>query len=469
MKKYIKSIILSAVSISLLTGCQTELDTFNENPNDPITTTPSLLLAAMEVSTFSTHTSGLIRVSSIFDQHLAGTNIGQLEDPQRYVLSEQDVNNEWNTIYGTTLISGHILNRDFAANYPYYNGIGQILTAINLGYATDAWGDVPYDEAFRAAEGNRAPKYNTQQEIYQRLQTILDEAIVNLKKPASSNLSVPGSDDYIFKGNTAKWIKIAYVLKARFALRLTAVDTNAAQKALDYITQSGISSNSDDANTFFTENANELNQWYAYNVERRNYMKMGKYFVDNLVTNNDPRLPFMVEEKSGSYSGNAPDDYATLTSSYIGGYFDPGVPVTQKGFANPDWQIGIVTYAEAKFIEAEAKARLNQAGVQTALQEAVTASVTRITGVAPSATFLANATATFDIANIIQQKYIALFLTMEPYNDYRRTGFPALVPNQNSTTKTIPVRFPTPSDERTSNPNATVVSNITSKLWWDAN
>ena len=456
MKKYIKSIILTAVGISLLTGCQTELDTFNENPNDPITTTPTLLLAAMEVSTFSTHTSGLIRTSNIFDQHLAGTSVGQLGEIQRYILTEQDINNEWNTVYGTTLISGHILSRDFAADYPYYNGIGQVLTAINLGYATDLWGDVPYDEAFRAEQGNKTPRYNTQEEIYQRLQTILDEAIVNLKKPASSNVSVPGNDDYIFKGNVAKWIKVAYVLKARYALRLTQVDTNAAQKALDYITASGISSNADDANTFFTEQANELNQWYAFDNSRANYLKTGAFFVNTLKTNLDPRLSFAIaEDDNGGYTGNDADDLDTTSSSYIG-----------AAYASPDSPVGIVTYAEAKFIEAEAKFRLGQ-NAQPALEAAVAASVLKVTGTAATPVFLATASTTVTLENIIQQKYLALFLTMEPYNDYRRTGFPALVPNQSSNTKTIPVRFPTPSDERNYNPNATVVSNVTTNLWWD--
>ncbi|WP_163401242.1 SusD/RagB family nutrient-binding outer membrane lipoprotein [Flavobacterium fluviatile] len=456
MKRYIKSIILTAVSISLLTGCQTELDTFNENPNDPITTTPTLLLAAMEISTFSTHTSGLVRTSNIFDQHLAGTSVGQLGDIQRYILTEQDINNEWNTVYGTTLISGHILDRDFSADYPYYNGIGQILTAINLGYATDLWGDVPYDEAFRAEQGNKTPSYNTQEEIYQRLQTILDEAIVNLKKPASSNVSVPGNDDYIFKGNVAKWIKIAYVLKARYALRLTQVDTNAAQKALDYITASGISSNADDANTFFTEQANELNQWYAFDNSRANYLKTGAFFVNTLKTNLDPRLSFAIaKDDNGGYTGNAADDLDTTSSSYIG-----------SAYASADSPVGIVTYAEAKFIEAEARFRLGQ-NAQPALETAVAASVLKVTGTAATPAFLATAATTVTLANIIQQKYLALFLTMEPYNDYRRTGFPALVPNQSSNTKTIPVRFPTPSDERNYNPNATVVSNVTTNLWWD--
>ena len=463
MKKYIKSIILATVSVILVTGCQSELDHFNENPNSPISTTPTLLLSAMEVSTFSTHTAGLIRTSNIFDQHLAGTSVGQLGDIQRYIVSEQDINNEWNTLYGTTLISGHILSRDFAKSYPYYNGIGQILTAINLGYATDLWGDVPYDEAFKADQGNKTPKYNTQQEIYHRLQMILDEAIENLEKPVSGNISVPNTDDYIFNGDIKKWIQIAYVLKARYALRLTQVDANAAQKALDYITASGISSNSDDANTFFPGTSNGLNQWYAFENSRANYLKTGAYFVNSLKNSNDPRLTFSIALNkpkyplTPTYIGNVPEDLDTTSSSYIG-----------SAYASPTSAIGIVTYAEAKFIEAEAKFRMGQ-DAKPALTAAITASILKITGNAPSSGFLTTATTTVDLSTIIQQKYLALFLTMEPYNDYRRTGFPVLVPNQNSNTKAIPVRLPTPSDERQYNPNATVVSNVTTNVWWDKN
>ncbi len=463
MKRYIKSIILAAFSLSLLTGCDSELDHFNENPNSPISTTPTLLLSAMEVSTFSTHTGGLIRTSNIFDQHLAGTSVGQLGDIQRYIVSEQDVNNEWNTLYGTTLISGHILNRDFAEHYPYYNGIGQILTAINLSYATDLWGDVPYDDAFKADQGNKMPKYNTQQEIYQRLQEILDEAIVNLNKSVSSNISLPANDDFIFNGDTKKWIQTAYVLKARFALRLTQVDTDAAKKALEYISASGVSSNDDDANTFFPGTSNGLNQWYAFDRSRVNYLKTGAYFVNSLQNVNDPRLPFSIALNKPKppivpiYVGNAPEDLDTTSSSYIG-----------SAFASATSAIGLVTYTEAKFIEAEAKLRLGQ-DAKSAFQQAVGASVLKITGTAPTSEFLESATAIVDLENIIKQKYLALFLTMEPYNDYRRTGFPALVPNQSSNKKEIPLRLPTPSDERQYNVNATVVSNVTTNVWWDKN
>ena len=460
MKKYIKSIILTAFSIGLLSSCQSELDEFNISPNSPTLTTPSLLLATMEVSTFSNHTSGLIRYSNIFAQQLAGTDIGQLGPVADYIITEEDVNNEWNTIYGTTLVSGYVLNKRFAISHPYYNGIGQVLTALNLGYATDMFGDVPFDEAFRAENGIKQPKYNTQEEIYARIQTTLDEAIVNLSKPASSNATLPDTDDFIFNGDTEKWIQVAYVLKARFALRLSEVDANAAQKALAYISASGINSNGDDMNTFFTGKSNELNQWYAFEDSRENYLKMGKFYTDYLSATNDPREAFVVgEDEDGNFTGNDADDKTSTGTSYIG-----------PALASANSNVGIVTFAEAKFIEAEAKFRLGDLlGAKAALKTAVESSVLKLTGTAAQQTFVDSVTTIVTLENIIQQKYNALFLTMEPYNDYRRTGFPVLVPNQNSITKLIPVRLPTPSDERNYNLNATLVSNVTSKIWWDKN
>jgi hypothetical protein len=59
-----------------------------------------------------------------------------------------------------------------------------------------------------------------------------------------------------------------------------------------------------------------------------------------------------------------------------------------------------------------------------------------------------------------------LFNNFEPYNDFRRTGFPVLTPNQISESKKIPVRLLTPKSERTLNNNATVVSDIYTPVWW---
>lgn len=81
---------------------------------------------------------------------------------------------------------------------------------------------------------------------------------------------------------------------------------------------------------------------------------------------------------------------------------------------------------------------------------------------------MANETATtITLEKIINQKYVALFTMPEGYHDWRRTGFPALKANQDSDKKAIPVRLPTPQDERNYNKNATVVGDIYQNLWWD--
>ena len=64
-------------------------------------------------------------------------------------------------------------------------------------------------------------------------------------------------------------------------------------------------------------------------------------------------------------------------------------------------------------------------------------------------------------------KYIAMFSHVEAYSDWRRTDYPSLSPNPNGILNAIPRRLPMSGDERVNNPNATVVNDILSPVWWD--
>jgi tetratricopeptide (TPR) repeat protein len=337
--------------------------------------------------------------------------------------------------------------------------MARVLMAMNIGYATDVWGDVPFTEAFKGVN-NFSPKYDTQEQVIAQIQSYLDKAIADFAKPASANSVLPGKNDLFFYDNKNfvwqkdKWIKLAYAIKARYALRLSKVDASAAQKALDY-SQKALASNSDNLIATF-DGGNNQNLWYGFNNSRSGYMSMGKYFVDLLVNNNDPRLSYFVgKDANGGYSGSAPED-ADSDASVFGGYF-AGTAATSNV---------IVSYSEIKFIQAEAYFRLGQtASAQAALKEAISSSIKDVTEVNDDA-FATAASATVTLENIITQKYIALFTTAEPYNDWRRTGFPNLTPNQESQTKKIPVRLITPKSERTLNANATVVSSMYTPVWW---
>ncbi len=68
--------------------------------------------------------------------------------------------------------------------------------------------------------------------------------------------------------------------------------------------------------------------------------------------------------------------------------------------------------------------------------------------------------------DIMLQKGIGLFGTMEPYNDWRRTGLPALTPNDGNA---IPVRFPISDSEILFNSNAPqfTTTTVVTPVWWD--
>jgi len=456
MRKIIYTSIL-AISILTLASCQSDLDTYNDNPNNPTKlSTPVTLLTGAEVGTIMNATGNLPRTFTLLTQHTNGNSFQSL-DFTNYVLTETDNDSyDWVNIYQAGLSLNQIIT-EFGTADPYYDGIARVLMALNIGYATDVWGDVPFSDAFQGTSGNITPTYDTQQQVYTEMQSYLDAAITDFAKSSSVNKVIPGTDDIFYQGDLSKWIKLAYGLKARYAMRLSQRDgsTAAATNVLKYVAKALASSSDNLVATF--DGGNNQNLWYNFNNQRGGYMSMGKYFIDLLKNNSDPRLSYFAsEDADGGYSGSAPED-ANSDASPFGSYF-AGTASTPNI---------IFSYSEVKFLEAEAKARLGStADAQTALQAAISASLKDVTG-SDDATFAATYSADTSIKNIITQKYIALFTTLEPYNDWRRTGYPVLTPNQNSQTKKIPVRLITPRSERTLNANAIVVSSMYTPVWWN--
>ena len=451
--------IYLVVGALFLNSCEHEIQTFNNNPNGPTSASAPSLLTGAEVGTINNSVGNLTRTFTIFTQHTNGNQLQSL-DFTNYFLTELDNEGDWSNIYQAGVNANQIVNT-YESTSPYYGGIARVILALNMGYATDAWGDVPFSQAFGGANGIIAPKYDAQQNVISQIQSYLDAAIIDLSKPVSSNIAIPGTDDIFYGGNTSKWIKLAYGVKARYAMRLTQRDgsTVAAQNALNYL-QNSLTSKADNLVATF-DGGNNQNTWYAFNNQRANYMGMGKYFIDLLNTSSDPRLPYYATlDPSNAYSGAAPESPDTSGStSQFGDYFagTAGTP------------LNIFSYSEIKFIEAEARFRLGSNPLaQAALQSAVSASLVDVTG-SDNVAFATSAASTVTLQNIIKQKYVALFTTFEPYNDWRRTGYPVLTPNQSSQSQTnkIPLRLITPKSERTLNNNATVVGDFYAPVWWD--
>ena len=459
-----KILVFLAIPILLsVVSCESFIEGWDDSPNSPTEATPQLLLSVSEVSTFMYYTGQLARTPSVFIQHTAGTDF-HMEDIRDYVLLEGDNVNEWEGIYSNCLINEQLILDTYGEDNPYYAGIAKVLKAMALGLLTDLWGDVPDREALQGINGVSTeqlnPHFDPQQTVIGDIQTMLTEAIADLSKPSTDNILLPGVDDYIFEGDPDAWINTAWILKARYANRLSKRDASgSATNALTYL--ANVDSEQPDCMAIYGDEANEQNQWFDFQNDRGNYMQMGEFFIELLKSTSDPRLPFYaLPDLNGEYTGSAKNESNKQTSDW-----GPFVG-TEAGTDLP-----LVTYFEAKFIEAEANLRLgNSDDAATAYNEAVKASVLLVTGASDAAFEAAYASetgASITLDKIMTQKYVAMFTQPEAWSDWRRTNIPALTPNPDAEETGIPRRFPTCRSERNYNNNAVVVSNILTPVWWD--
>ena len=73
------------------------------------------------------------------------------------------------------------------------------------------------------------------------------------------------------------------------------------------------------------------------------------------------------------------------------------------------------------------------------------------------------------MTEILTQKWIAHCGHLEAYNDYRRTGVPALVSRAEAAGAVrgyTPMRLPTPQDERVANPENALPYELNIPVWW---
>lgn len=456
IKNKIKNLVLVLSLLLMVTSCSDWIDhDLNVDPDAPADVPMNLLLPAIQQSMgYNLIGNNTVRSNNIWMQHFDGTERQSFTEA-RYQLTPADVNNAWSSIYSEMLMNSKLIIQKAqieGSESPNFAGVSQVLMATTLGISTDLFGSMPYSDALNGTDNVLKPVYDSQEAIYGSIFALLNDALVNLNN--SSNV-YDVSGDVCYDGDIDKWIKAANSIKARHALQLSNVNGNSAYTDALAALANGFTSNGDD---FFVpwESANH-NPLFQF-MEQRGDIRMGATLV-NMMANNgdDPRLPFYAEEDGdGNYTGSEAGSENT-TASVPGSYA-----------ANETSNSYLMTYAELKFIEAEALFMLSQSGAQEAYEEAVAASVLRVTGDANSDWLDDNINGvTVTLQLIIEQKYIDGFATNQPYADYRRTGFPVLNIASGAVLSSIPTRFPYAQDEIDYNTENVPSVTISDKLWWD--
>jgi hypothetical protein len=429
-------ILLLGIIPFLLNACSEDvMDEINKERNNALEMSaqsmlPDIILkAAVEAAG-----TDIAWYSSVYIEHSAGT-WGQSADQDKRVgqTAATLMNNSWNNLYDALNICKDIIRLTGPEGTEvngFARGVAQLLTAYNLAMLTDMWGEVPWTEALLGSE-NLQPVYDNQSTIYPKIQQLLDDAIATF----GSATNVSGAGDYIYGGDVDKWIKAAYSLKARFALRLSQVDNNASATALSYLAN-GFES-AEDAFLFDAYEATAIgeNPWYQF-FNDRSHLSISETLFNIMDVRNDPRIDAWFEALNDTIRP-AESGEAVQTQ---GGVYSQSL-IT--------WQAALQEAVEANFV-------FHGLDLATGTDYFTTEVVPRLgSGV--------------ELVEILLQKYIGCFEheAIEAYNDYRRVPQFLTLNNPKNQTVGFVWRYPYPTSEEASNSaNIPEVNVFSDKVWW---
>ena len=161
-KQLLLMVIITAAGLS---GCKKFLDV-NENPNNPDSAAPNLLLPASQAAIGQVVGNAFQVYGNIWAQYWTqNPTSSQYRTIDQYNPAATAFDRPWLTLYRNALVNADLVTQASGASLEYTKGIAYLMKAYGFQIATDAFGDVPVTEALK---GNtfRSPKYDAQAVVY---------------------------------------------------------------------------------------------------------------------------------------------------------------------------------------------------------------------------------------------------------------------------------------------------------------
>ena len=493
-------------------------------------------LAAM----FGTVISTDVNTAQFTDCLLGGTQGGYYADSNNgwtSTISKYNPTDDWTRVflYSDRVIPqlyGNLSNVEGISDDPLVRAILKIVKVCVLSRVTDTYGPIPYSEIGRT--GKIQVAYDPQPKVYAQMFDELDEAIALLD--ANLERSIIPTTDQVFDGSARKWCRFANSMKLRLALRIVYTDFRSSKGlSPQQIGEQAVAhpvgvmrSNDDNAQLSpraFGKDGNPLYTACMYNTPAGSLTGGDSHAAADIVCYmngyRDPR-----REKYFSrarFTGEDAPEYvgmrrgAAIPALSTVGLLYSGIQFVEERMTPVQW----MNAAEVTFLRAEAagvfgwrmdgSARdLYEQGVRLSFEQWGVAGVEEyLAGQSLPETYVdpnggqasfPEQLSTLGVAwndaaskremqeRILIQKWIANFhLGNEAWADFRRTGFPHLIPAQErvvgNNTQGIrnltlgARRMPYPADEATNNPvnYARAVEllggpdNMSTRMWWDCN
>ncbi|MBE7173038.1 MAG: SusD/RagB family nutrient-binding outer membrane lipoprotein [Williamsia sp.] len=479
MKKIFRLILVTPAFL-FLAGCDKNFKEINTNPQQINNVDPGYLFTNALRNTPAFNWMG---ESTIVQQFVLPYNLGTTSGYQFNENVDGLNNGPWNAYTGSIKYLEQVISvvKDNAARKNLYNET-RIWRAYNYMWLVDHYGDLPYTEAGKGLTGALKPKYDKADAIYTDLYKELKEATqaLNASGDNTSNFDIFVAIGTSTANENLFWKKLGNSLLLRLGMRYSKLDANKAKSIVQDAFNGGVmQSNADNAIVRNMDDAGLPITGYnsAVNNTIRTVNPFNYYLAEPLVTKlksyTDPRLKYI----SARYTPNQntapsvtnpdttlanqygfPIGYSDATLSTLPGYrpsAGQGQDYSQINFnvaGNSTAPMPIITNAQTKLLLAEAAYK----GWLTGLAGALTAQQYYEAGIKASmdeydvypSTIKPKAVPTnlqdqyltvpgvswnnADALNQINTQYwIASFNNgYEAWSNWRRSGFPVLLPNK---------------------------------------
>lgn len=473
-KKIVFAFLLGTVAF---TSCNKYLD-INQNPNYPETAEPRLLLPTVQASIGQILGNQLQVYGGLWAQvWTQNPTSSQYITIDQYNIKSTATNSVWANIYRYALYNAQIIIQSESTLDNYYKGIAHLLKAYTFQVATDAFGDIPLDEALQGVD-YRSPKYQSQKEVYTQILADIDKGVELLNSETGTN---PGQQDMYFGGDLESWKAFANTLKLKAYLRLSEVDASAVSAGIKALYATNPKFLDKNVSITYTTTGGNENPLYNEMIGLRSVQNLvaSGTVVKAFVDNNDPRRFKLFDRLSeqdtiayieqGDFRANT-KKRVSPPSALVGA----NVRDAKSALAPAN----LFTRAESYFLQSEAAYRgWATADAEETYNKGIEAS---FAGLGLSAedlkAYMTKAkfpeVKTQQLEAIITQKYFALagFQNFEAWNEWRRTGYPKFfIVSKGSVIGSgqMPQRLIYPNSEATSNANFPGLKPLTDRVWWD--
>lgn len=436
MKTYnnIYKVIVLSLAVSLITSsCKKNFSEINTNPNTSELALPQTLLAPSLTKIVTANSNRSQRITNELMQ--VTVNMGDGDGKIfRYQILPSEADYLWNNWYTELTNLKDIYKGGEDNQNSSYMAVSLICQSWVYSMLTDTYGDVPFSNSNKGAEGNFTPSFDQQKDIYAGIFKMLEEANTLLSTANASGNAIKGASDPIFGGDRSKWRKFSNSLYLRLLMRVSAksetgaiakikeiVDTNASAYPL-------MAGNEDSAVLRWSGVAPYVSPFASWRDADWYTPKLSSFFVNNLNEWSDPRIARWATVSDGDYTG--------IPSGYAPGQAQEGKSTFPVALMVEPLLGNIMNYAELQLILAEAAVNgwVSNKTAQSYYEAGVISGIT-LWGYTLPDNYLTFAKVKWDDAYttgqkmslIHLQKYYAMFFTdFEQWFEYRRTGYPVL-------------------------------------------